>query len=119
MGPHRVLRETVHPTQDIRVFFFPLLKPPALSAGPGVPQGQPHSLHCSLQVHILNFSFQTPSFQQVEAKPGSNVGCRFGAAPLQFCLACSKAEATTTTAESPSLELLPHTLSADGPRYFL
>lgn len=41
-------------------FFSPLLKPPVLSAGWGVPQGQPHSLHHHLQVLFLNFSLAKP-----------------------------------------------------------
>jgi len=69
-------------------------------------------------VHVSNFSFKTPSFPQAEATPGSNTGCRHGAAPPQFCLACRGAEATTAT-ESPSLERLPRTLSTDGAHYFL
>lgn len=103
----------------------------ALPAGPGVPQGQPCSLYCSSpipaqhkQAHISTYLFIFPSFQpplppitttttgfeQPEADPGSNVGCRRGAAPLQFHLGRGGAAASDTAAERLSLELPPRTL---------
>lgn len=52
----------------------------------------------------------TTGFEQPEADPGSNVGCRRGAAPLQFHLGRGGAATSDTAAERLSLELPPRTL---------
>lgn len=66
----------------------------------------------SLVIYLFSpLSHPPPTgFEQPEADPGSNGGCRRGAAPLQFHLVCGGAAASDTAAERLSLELPPRTL---------
>lgn len=125
VGPHWVLREPVQPSQEIRLFFLPPLSAPGSVCGAGSPPRtaslitlQLTSAH--LELFFGFFFFQNPPVSS-KRRPRrvQTWGCGHGTTPLRFCHACSKAEAAATAAASPSLELLPRTLSADGPRYFL